>query len=183
MKAQAAPHDERRRSAAVIHCLRAAQSVATGAVAVVLDISILVVFTAILVVVATGGGAVRILGVGIRAHHVTNPIWLLTGLVVMRYATRSSPIFGVRRWPTGPIVKWGVSLVSDRFPKDAARLLDAPVTGVMCLAIVVFLVKVLLAVTSPGFFSGDDVEVHEMTLGVLLPSHGRSGTSGVRSFR
>src|SRR5207342_3233171 len=31
-----------------------------------------------------------------------------------------------------------------------------------------FCIRVFLAWASPGFFSGDDVEIHEMTLGTLL---------------
>ena len=58
--------------------------------------------------------------------------------------------------------------VSEQFATEATRWFRRPLVGVLCVAVAVFVFKLLLAWTSPGFFSGDDVEIHEMTLGGLL---------------
>ena len=133
-----------------------------------LDLSILLVLAASLTIIATGGGLVTVRGVALRARSVENPLWVLTGLVLLRYMTRSWPVFGVRRWSVGSILNSGARLVLERCPDKAARMFSGRMTGIVSLAAIVFTIKVLVAAISPGFYSGDDVEVHEMTLGVLL---------------
>lgn len=135
-----------------------------GLAALLLDVLLVGLFASVLVIVVTGGGVVHAFGNVVRARGVDNPIWALTGLVVLRYALREWPFLGVRRWQTDAVVSgsagWAIGRVSAWFSR--------PLPTVVCLAIVVFLIRVLLASISPGFFSGDDVEIHEMTLGALL---------------
>jgi 4-amino-4-deoxy-L-arabinose transferase and related glycosyltransferases of PMT family len=130
----------------------------------VLDVLLLALLAAVLVIVATGGGVVHAFGTLVRARGVDNPIWAMTGLVVLRHALRDWPFLGVARWQTDALVRraagWAVRQVSALFSK--------PLRAVASVSIAVFLIRVLLAWTSPGFFSGDDVEIHEMTLGALL---------------
>jgi hypothetical protein len=151
-----------------LHTAHSRVATAISAVCVALDLSILLVLAAVVVIIVTGGGLVHVLGVSVRARGVENPIWLLTGLMVLRYVTRQWPSLGTRRWPVDSLLKRGAGLVSERLPTEAMRRLRRPLAGILYLTIAVFLMKVLLAATSPGFFSGDDVEIHEMTLGVLL---------------
>ncbi len=143
-------------------------AVAVAALCILLDILLVVSLAAVLVIAVTGGGVVHVLGVTVRARGVENPLWLLTGVVVLRYALRGWPVLGFRRWPVDTFVNSGTDLVAKQLPARFTAPFRRPVFGLACLAVVVFLLRVLLAWTSPGFFSGDDVEIHEMTLGVLL---------------
>jgi hypothetical protein len=65
------------------------------------------------------------------------------------------------------LLERGASRVGERFARGA-EWPRRPLVSVACLAVAVFVVRVLLAWRLPGFFSGDDVEIHEMTLGALL---------------
>jgi hypothetical protein len=87
--------------------------------------------------------------------------------MVLRYTMRTCPFLGVRRWLIEPILERGIGLVA-RFPAAASRGFRKPLLGVTFLTVAVFITRVLLASRSHGFYSGDDVEIHEMTLGVLL---------------
>jgi len=138
-----------------------------GATSVMLDVLILCVLASVVVILATGGGVIHALGTSVRAHGVENPIWILTGLTLVRYAMGSRPLLGIRRWPREAMLQRGRDAVA-RFPATAAARLRAPLIAITCLAVMVFLIRVFLAWRAPGFFSGDDVEIHEMTLGVLL---------------
>lgn len=89
-------------------------------------------------------------------------------LVVLRYALRPWPFLGIRRWPVDSLLERAVSLLGEQFVTRVTAWSRRPFVSVACLAVAVFLLRVLVAWTSPGFFSGDDVEIHEMTLGVLL---------------
>ena len=44
-------------------------------------------------------------------------------------------------------------------------------------------IRVANVFTHFGFVTGDDVEIHEMTLGVALGRRGRCGRSGTRTIR
>ena len=131
---------------------------------ILIDLLLLGLLASVLVIVATGGGVVHAFGNVVRARGVDNPLWAMTGLVLVRYALRGRPLLGVRRWQADAVVRrtadWSVGRVSALFSR--------PLRAVAFLSIAVFLIRVLLAWTSPGFFSGDDVEIHEMTLGALL---------------
>jgi len=138
-----------------------------GAASVTLDVLILCVLASVVVILGTGGGVIHALGTSVRAHGVENPIWILTALTLVRYAMGSRPFLGIRRWPREAMLQRGRDAVT-RFPASAAARLRAPLIAITCLAVMVFLIRVFLAWRAPGFFSGDDVEIHEMTLGVLL---------------
>ena len=133
-----------------------------------MDLLILLILASVVAIIVTGGGRVHVLGISVRARGLENPIWLLTGLMVLRYVISQRPFLGTRRLPVDSLFERGAGLVFERLPTAATRRLTKPFAGIIYLTTAVFLVKVFLAATSPGFFSGDDVEIHEMTLGVLL---------------
>ena len=138
-----------------------------GVLCVAVDLLILFFSASLVIILVTGGGVVHAFGATVRARSVDNPVWILTGLTLLRYAMRSWPFLGVRRWPIDSILERGIGFVA-RFPAAAARLFRWPLLGVALVTVLVFVIRILLASKSPGFYSGDDVEIHEMTLGVLL---------------
>jgi hypothetical protein len=60
------------------------------------------------------------------------------------------------------------ALKAAQFPSAAEKRFRRPAAALAIIALSVFCLRVCLAWTSPGFFSGDDVEIHEMSLGMLL---------------
>jgi hypothetical protein len=139
----------------------------TRVAAVLLDLLILAVFAVLLLLVVTGGGVYYVGGIRIRARSVDNPVLMLSALVVLRYTLRQWTASGtanrVDSW-----IDTGVTLVTERIPSGITRLFGKPVAALALVAAATFVTKVLLAWSSPGFFSGDDVEIHEMSLGALL---------------
>ena len=146
---------------------RSAASLAKRAICAGLDSLILLVLVAVLAIIVTGGGTIHFAGSTMRARGVENPIWILTALLFLRYAFGDCPILGAQRWPVGPVLLRGVALIVG-FPSAAKRFCRRPVVALTIVAVTVFTIRVCLAWASPGFFSGDDVEIHEMTLGALL---------------
>jgi hypothetical protein len=146
---------------------RSAASLPKRATCAGLDLLILLVLVTVLSIIITGGGTIHLAGSTIRARGVENPIWILTALVLLRYALGDCPVLGARRWPVAPLLQKGMAFVVG-FPPAVARRFRRPVVALAIVAVMVFCIRVSLAWASPGFFSGDDVEIHEMTLGVLL---------------
>lgn len=134
-----------------------------------LDACVLTVVGVVVLIIATGGGGVEVAGIRVRARSVENPVWILAGLMTLRYAVRSwSPFLGSRRWPIEKLAASGIRFVCDWIPSRLTHLFTHPVRVLLVVSFAAFLVKALLAWLSPGFFSGDDVEIHEMTVGALL---------------
>jgi hypothetical protein len=138
------------------------------AIAVLADALVLLLATAVLVIIATGGGVFIVRGVRVSATGVDNPLLALTALFALRYTSlRAVPWFGAPRWSFDSLDARARCVISewrqrlDRLPPRSAILI------VTSAAIIATLIKALLAWTSPGFFSGDDVEVHEMSIGAL----------------
>lgn len=129
-----------------------------------LDAALVGLLACVLVIVVTGGGVVHAFGTVVRARGVENPLWALTGLVVLRYTLRDWPFLGVARWPVENLVR----RITNRAVRRISASFRAPLVAVALLSVAVLVIRVLLAWTSPGFYSGDDVEIHEMTLGALL---------------
>ncbi|MBA2304611.1 MAG: hypothetical protein H0W08_18540, partial [Acidobacteria bacterium] len=137
-----------------------------------LDASILALLAVVVLIVVTGGGVIEVAGMRVRARTVENPIWILAAAITLRYATRFwSPFLCIKRWPVEALIAAGLRLVVDWIPVRATGVFRRPWLGLAVVGCVAFLLKVFLASTSPGFFSGDDVEIHEMSMGVLLGTH------------
>jgi Alg9-like mannosyltransferase family len=138
-------------------------------VAVVLDCLIVATVFVIVTVLVTGGGVYDLRGIHLSLRSADNPLTILALLLLLRYFVRNwAPLFGIPRWNTGRVLSaathgvqradgWAVHLSAN----DGARL-------VLVIAVLAFALKAWLASTNPGFYSGDDVEIDEMTLGRLL---------------
>ena len=133
------------------------------AAASLLDVLLVTTLASVVLIILTGGGVVHIGGAVVRARGVENPLWILTALVLLRYALREPPLFGVRAWQVENLTRRGIRWLG-ALPGAFRR----PAVAVLLLSIAVFLIRVALAWEAPGFFSGDDVEIHEMTLGALF---------------
>ncbi len=133
------------------------------------DLLIVLTTAGILLVIVTGGGAFRVGGIPVSLRSVDNPVWVLAGLFVLRYAIRTwGPLLAVSRWPVASIDEGAKMWLQTTAGK--ARALDRSTgrTALVVIAGAALTVKIAFAIASPGFFSGDDVEIHEMTLSHLL---------------
>jgi hypothetical protein len=136
---------------------------------VTLDTALITVVAVIGVIAITGGGVLHVGEFRVRARTVGNPIWIAALLIVLRYAIRSwSPFLGWARWPLPSLIERGRTLVLAGIPDVLVRWFSRPLRGLLVVAALACTVKLLLAWSSPGFFSGDDVEIHEMSLAALF---------------
>ena len=136
------------------------------ALCALLDTAIVGLLLVILIILVTGGVAFHVGTTHLRLYSVDNPIWELTALIAVRFALRGrAPFLGLPRFDLSQI---------DHQSRAAAglalRRLGATVAHrwILAACIVALVVKVAAAWYLPGFFSGDDVEIHEMTLGTLF---------------
>jgi hypothetical protein len=127
------------------------------AAAFVVDLLVLVALGTAVFIVITGGGVYVLAGTRLSLRRIDN-VLIAAG------------VFAAIRcwmWGCGPRVTAHMRRVFDRFESNAwdiRRLSRA----VAVIAIGTLAAKLWLAWAHPGFFSGDDVEIHEMTLGHLL---------------
>jgi hypothetical protein len=136
--------------------------------AVVVDALLLVLGALILWIAVTGGGVMILGGYRISLTGVDNPLLGLTLLGLIRYAwLRGIPGFGAPRWTLTGLDGRARAAIS-RLQARIAALTErqgARLVGQIIVAATV--TKTLFAWTNPGFFSGDDVEIHEMSLRTL----------------
>ena len=135
--------------------------------AVIVDALAAVLAGAVLAIVLTGGGVFTIAGQRVSATGADNPLIALAAVAALRYAAlRSVAVFGRARWSWPELEAVAVRLWTDLerraaiSPKSAAQI-------VLIVAAIATLLKIVLAWLHPGFFSGDDVEVHEMSIGAI----------------
>jgi len=122
----------------------------------------------ILFLLLTGGGVYRVGGVRVSLRSVDHPLLILSGLLLIRFALRSwGPFLANPKWQVRDVEQRAQAMLTggarslDAWPLRAAR---HALSAVMAFAL---LVKSALARLSPGFYSGDDVEIHEMTFSAL----------------
>ena len=137
-------------------------------VAILLDVLVLVMLAAVALIILTGGGIFHVGAATVRARSVENPLWVVTGLILLRYWLRRWPLLAVKRWPADGMLAVARRAVCAWSSGIASGFVRKPLLSIGCLSLAVLAVRLLLASQYPGFFSGDDVEIHEMTLGALL---------------
>ena len=138
-----------------------------------LDLAIITLATLVVVILVTGGTLFHVGSVAIGLRSVDNPLVELAGLLFLRYLAR-------RRAPFLLIPRLRLSTI-DSSSRDAAgrllRRLSAMESGetrrvLLVLCVGAILTKLAAAWWLPGFFSGDDVEIHEMTFSALFRDRG-----------
>ena len=117
-----------------------------------LDVALVLVIAVIVGVIVTGGWVIEPAGLRIRMRSADNPFWIAFAVAFIRYTLRPHP---------------HPSLPATALARLAAAFRPAW-KPLLAISAVVFILKVAFAWTLPGFFSGDDVEIHEMTLGPIV---------------
>jgi hypothetical protein len=137
-------------------------------IALVVDALIVVVSASVLWIALIGGAVVTLGSVRIGLRSVDNPILILAGLSIIRYGIRTwGPFLGLARWDLADIDRVPIRLLLDvRRWTTTARPVTIK-TILLCAFVAVVAVKGYNAWRSPGFFSGDDLEVQEMSLSAL----------------
>jgi hypothetical protein len=129
-----------------------------------LDCALVALVALSVAILVTGGFVIDVGSLRVRGRTLTNPVLIAAALLVGRYFLRTHlPFLGLRSLRLDDIGRDGLSwtgrLIHEGLP---VRLV---LGSLIVLAVVV---KLGAAWYLPGFFSGDDVEVHEMTLSALF---------------
>jgi len=134
------------------------------------DTLILILISFILFVLISGGGIYEITAeLRIRVHTISNPLLVLYLLLIIRFlAAKRAPFLGRNAWGIPQLsdraaLFWNkiTTWLQDLDPRKARRIVLA-IIGVSVL------IKILNAWFYFGFFSGDDVEIHELTFSRLF---------------
>ena len=133
-----------------------------------LDVLALSILVAAVMIALTGGGSFDVWGQHVRAHSVASLLWFLTLWSLLRYSTLSMPLLLIPGLSPARLSRRAVRIVDAvMFHVDQIdRRAIAIALVVLCTAVTIL--KIAIAAAHPGFFGGDDVEVHEMTQGALL---------------
>jgi hypothetical protein len=143
--------------------------VVLAAAAVAIDVLIAGCLLVIAYVIFSGGGVFDLAGVRVSARSTGNPVAWALALAALRYwLLRSVPLFGIAALSIEALE--AAALDGWRRLRLTLSTLDVRraalfVTAVSALSLAVRLVN---AGSSYGFFSGDDVEIHEMTFAALF---------------
>lgn len=133
------------------------------------DVLAVVLLAAILFVAVSGGGVYQVAGERVSLTSTANPLLLFLLIALPRwFLGRHISFLGIRRFPLHSLDSRVFAALS-RIPDALSRLSSTRATKrVAILLAVAFLLRVLNAYAYYGFFAGDDVEIHEMTLGHLF---------------
>ena len=129
-----------------------------------LDVLLVCLAVAIVAIAATGGGSIVLGDQTITAHTLRNPfVWFGFLLTLRLLCRRTAPFLGVRTWDVSKVdrsalrcLDWLLARLSGARSQDIWRL-----CAIACVLVIGG--RFLLAWYHPGFFSGDDVEVQEMS--------------------
>ena len=136
---------------------------ATSLAAIIDSLALLLLFLLAFILV-TGGGRYDLLGVRVSVRTVANPLLALHAVLLIRYsASKEVPLFGRARLTPARIATWSLHLCQGVSTALARMPVRRAATTVLLIIAVTTLVKLANAAFYPGFFSGDDVEIHEMT--------------------
>jgi hypothetical protein len=135
-------------------------------VAWALDLCLWLLLIGIVVVLATGGGQVRLAGVLVRARSLGNPLLAVGALLALRWWFLAAvPLLGMRGrtlWSLADACRTGLA----RMRLSLETLSASQAVRVLALTIVAAtIIRIANAVVHFGFITGDDVEIHEMSLG------------------
>jgi hypothetical protein len=132
-----------------------------------LDLVLLVSGAATLIVAATGGGAFTLASIRISLTSTGNPVALAALAAAARYLAypRIPFLWFPRRTPEA------LDAIASRIREELLHHGRARAGSARILAVIVIgsiLLRLANALAYPGFVTGDDVEIHQMTLGVLF---------------
>lgn len=138
-------------------------------VALAFDVAIVALLSLVVWVATTGGGAFEVLGTRVTARDTGNPLLFITIACVARYALRRSiPFLGIPRFSLRNIDLRASEVWRSIDRRLALMSESAASRRVVALVVTAVAVKAAFAWTDPGFYSGDDVEVQEMSLKALF---------------
>lgn len=132
-----------------------------------LDVFLMVLLLGMAVALVSGGLLFEVASVRIRITSLTNPTVLASAAIAVRYLLRYDlPFLGI---PALRVESAGERLLSVARRHLNGEVIDArTVRRVLAiLSVSALAVKLAGAWFLPGFFSGDDVEIHDMSLSVL----------------
>jgi len=134
----------------------------------ILDALIVVVAAGFLAILATGGARFEIAGVPVNGADPRNAVIALYALCLIRFgAMRSGPFLGSRRLETSKLPAF-LANVGGRLQAAATTMSHRQgLRLVLALVAVSACIKAANAYFYFGFFSGDDVEIHEMSMAVI----------------
>ncbi len=138
------------------------------ALSVAIDVLVLVAISVVVFVALTGGTVFTLSGASVSVKTTGNPVTFAAFLGCLRYfCFQSIPLFGVVNWTPARLDEIG-ALVLARLSVEAdnVRTHAGAVLGVTL--VISTILRLLNAWAHPGFTTGDDVEIHEMTLGRLF---------------
>ena len=139
----------------------------------IVDLLLMLASACALGILVTGGDVFFIAGVEIRAHHARNLIAAIVVLGALRgVLARSVPLLGRKNLDFRRLPEGCAHLTSSTY--DWLQSLDRPKARRLLMGIIVIsaVVKLLNGWFYYGFFSGDDVEIHEMTFSMLFDWEG-----------
>jgi hypothetical protein len=147
----------------------AVRSALVAVCAAILDAALAVVLVLTFFIVATGGGVYHVFGTRISARTVGNPLLIAQLILLLRLTwLRAVPLFRMPALGFEALSR-NARIAGYRLA-TALRSLTASRARILLLSMIALftLVKLANAYFYPGFVSGDDVEVHEMTFASLF---------------
>lgn len=119
------------------------------------------------IVIVTGGGVMTVSGHRVSVHSIGNLLLVMSVLGALRL-TIGAPYPLAGRWPVAGAGAKSLRLISARQAK--LRDISARDAAAICLSAAAFALMLKLgnAYFHFGFFSGDDVEIHEMTFAAIF---------------
>jgi hypothetical protein len=139
------------------------------ALAIINDVLIAAAAVVVVFVVLFGGGVMFAGAFRLSIRSPDNPIVIFSLLWAIRFLIRDwAPWFGVPRWPTSALWNRCQDILSSASSWSRSVRASQGRRTILVIAVLSLGLKCWFALVSPGFFSGDDVEIHEMSLGSLL---------------
>jgi hypothetical protein len=137
---------------------------------VVLGDSVIAVLAAfIAVVTVSGGGVFDWAGVRVSARSIGNPlVALLLSYALRWWSSPTLPFFAFTAVTPKSLEERSLALLETFVARLQELSIASAVRIVAVLSAAVLIVKLSIILSHPGFITGDDVEIQEMTLGHLL---------------